>query len=168
MTLGECFEAIGKNPNWVLFYFIAVPLVAFLAWIFGKNEGTKEPWNYLYAMLVYLICIPGIFAITLNIYLFLFERQSVFDANIFTQILPIISMFITLFLIRRNVCFEDIPGFGKLSGLVLIIASLMGLMWFLEKTRIFIFSFLPAQWILIIFVAAIVFIAVGWKRMFSK
>ncbi len=167
MTLGDCFEAIGNNPSWILFYFLAIPLVAFLAWIFGKEEGTATPWNYLYSLLAYFTTLPGIFAITLNVYLFLFERQSVFDANIYTQILPILSMILTLYLIRRNVCFEDIPGFGKLSGLVMILTALIAFMWVLEKTHIIAITFLPAQWFLIGFLLVIVICVIGWKKLFS-
>ncbi len=133
MTLGDCFTYIGNNPSWVLFYFIAIPFLAFLAWIFGKEEGTNPPWNFLYAGLVYLVAIPGIFAITLNIYLFLFERQPILETNLYSQVLPIGSMVLTFYMIRKNVCFEDIPGFGKLSGLIMILTALIAFMWFLEK-----------------------------------
>jgi len=167
MTLGECFQAIGENPSTTLFYFLAIPFVATLAWYFGKDEGNQAPWNFLYSFLVYLVTIPGIFAITLNIYLFLFERQSVFDANIYTQILPIISMIATLYIIRRNICFEDIPGFGKLSGLVMILTALIAFMWVLEKTHIIAITFLPAQWFLFGFIAVLVIIRLGWSKMFS-
>ena len=41
----------------------------------GSGETADEiwKWRYVYAGLVYLACIPGVFAITLNVYLFLFS-----------------------------------------------------------------------------------------------
>jgi hypothetical protein len=167
MTVGELFELLSQNPSIVLFYFIAVPLTAFLALIFGKDEGTDSPWKYLYSTLVYLICIPGIFAVTLNIYLFLFERISLFEANIYTQVLPIFSMILTLWLIRKNVCFEDIPGFGKLHGLILVLASILSLMWVVDRTHIIAITFMPFYWVFIIFGAMTAGIWLGWNKFFS-
>lgn len=166
MTLGDFFNALSDNPSIVCFLFVSVPLTAFLASIFGKNEGAKRPWKELYTVLVYLTSIPGIFAITLNVYLFLFERQSIMDTNLYTQILPIISMVLTLWLIRKNVKFEEIPGFDKLGGLIMILAALIIFMWILEKTHIFAITIIPFSYFILLFVVLLVAIRFGWKRMF--
>ena len=168
MTLGEFFEVLSDNPSVVCFLFVAVPLTAFLASIFGKEEGNKSPWKELYTTLVYLTCIPGIFAITLNAYLFMFERQSVMDTNIFTQIVPILSMVVTLWLIRKNVCFEDIPGFDKLGGLIMVITALIIFMWFVEKTSIYAITFIPFSYFIILFIILLIVIRFGWKKMYSN
>lgn len=168
MTLGEFFNALSENPSIVCFLFVAVPLTALLASIFGKNEGAKSPWKELYTILVYITSIPGIFAITLNVYLFLFERQPILETNIFTQIFPILSMVVTLWLVRRNVSFEDIPGFDKLGGLILIIAALIILMWILEKTHIYAITIIPFSYFIFMFVILLVIIRFGWKRMYTN
>lgn len=165
MTLGDFFQALSDNPTIVCFLFISVPLTAFLASIFGKEEGAKSPWKELYSILVYLTCIPGIFAVTLNVYLFLFERQRVNDVNLYTQILPIISMVLTLWLIRKNVKLDQVPGFGQLGGLIMILFALIALMWILEKTHIFAFTIIPFSYFVFIFIAILVGIRFGWKRM---
>ena len=102
MTLGEFFELCGRNPMLVLGYFILIPLIALLAMFFSKGEGHLSPWKYLYSVLIYLVCIPGIFAITLSVYLFLFERRSIMDTNMYTQVLPIFSMIVTIMLINAQ------------------------------------------------------------------
>lgn len=168
MTLGELFQLLSDNPTLILFYFITIPLTAGLSYIFGKDEGTESPWRELYTLLVYLTCLPGIFAITLNIYLFLFEKQSIFNADVYTQVLPVVSMLITLWLIRRNVCFEDIPGFGRLGGLVFFILVLFAIMWILEKTHIFVISFMPFYYFIILLVILLVMARYGWKSMFGS
>lgn len=167
MTLQEFLDACAQNPSIILLYFLCLPLTAFLASILGKGEANVSPWKYLYSILMYLAVIPGIFAITLNIYLFLFERRSIFEADIFSQILPIIIMVFTLLLIRRNTCFEDIPGFNRLGGLLLIISALLSGMWFLDKTRIVIFSYMPFYVVLIILAVLIVVIRFGTKSLFK-
>lgn len=167
MTLGEIFKLLSENPAIPTVYLMGVPFVALLALYFGKGEGNKSPWTELYSFLVYAICLPGIFAVTLNAYLFLFERQSVFDANIFTQVLPLLSMIVTLWLIRKNTCFEDIPGFNKLGGLVTLISVLFILMWILEKTHIFVISFMPFHYFLILLVVLLIAIRFGWRAIYN-
>lgn len=168
MTLGDFFNALSDNPSIVCFLFVAVPLTALLASIFGRNEGAKTPWRQLYSVLVYLTCIPGIFAVTLNVYLFLFERQPILNTNIFTQILPILSMVITLWLIRKNVSFEQIPGFDKIGGLIMILASLIVLMWILEKTNIFAITVVPFTYFIVLFIVLLILIRFGWKKMYTQ
>jgi hypothetical protein len=113
MTLGEFLNVCDSSSSLILFFLIALPLTALLAKVFGSGQGHISPWKYLYTILMYLACIPGIFAVTLNLYLFIFEQSSILDANLYTQILPVFSMFLTLWLIRWNVSFDEIPGFYK-------------------------------------------------------
>lgn len=166
MTLGQFFDSVSADPSVVMFYFTAVPLTAFLALVFGKGEGHLSPWKYLYSGLIYMACIPGIFALTLSIYLFLFERTSIMDTNIYTQILPIFCMVITLWLVRRNVDLKYIPGFGRINGLMFMITALITLMWILEKTHIWVITFLPFYQFLLFFVVMLVLVRLGWSRMF--
>ncbi len=164
MTLRALFQLLSDNPIVVMFYFLAVPLTALLAGWLGRGEGHLTPWKNLYTLLIYLSVIPAIFGVFLTVYLFLFERQSILDTNIYTQILPVISMALTLWLIRRNVSFEYIPGFNRLSGLFVMIAAVLMLMWIFDRTRLLVFSYMPFQYVLFIFVAILVAIRWGWSR----
>ncbi|MFZ1705932.1 MAG: hypothetical protein WAT79_16420 [Saprospiraceae bacterium] len=166
MTLGDFFQAVSEQPSVVLFYFVAMPLTAFLAGVLGKNEGHLSPWNYLYSFLIYAVSIPGIFAISLAIYRFLFERGSIMDTNIYTQILPILTMFLTYTIIRRNVSFREIPGFGRISQLIFMLSLLIIFMWILEKTHILVITFLPFWQFIMFFVGILVLLRFTWMRMF--
>lgn len=168
MTLGDFLNLLSANPAVIIFYYIALPLTAFLASIFGKGEGHISPWKYLYAVLVYLACIPGIFAISLCVYKFLFERQSIMETNLYIEILPIICMVLTLWLVRRNVDFREIPGFGKLSGLMLILGALIAIMWIMEKTRILVISIMPFHYFVLGFIILLVVIRIGWNKLSSN
>lgn len=137
MTLQELFDSIGSNPTLVLIYFAMLPITALIAGFMSKDEGYEEPWCYLYSVLVYAACIPGIFALTLTGYSFMFERASMLDKNIFVYFLPIIVMIATLLIINRNVDIKDIPGFGKLSGLLMVIFAVFFVMFLLQKIQIF-------------------------------
>ena len=166
MTLKEFFELLAANPAYIIGFFLFIPLTALVAGWMGKGEGHLSPWKFLYAALIYLACVPGIFAITLNIYLFLFERASVLDTVIATQLLPIVSMIVTLLIIRKHTDLEKIPGFDKLSGLILMIGALLSLMWIADKTRILVFSYLPFQTVLLILAVLLVVIRFGWHKLF--
>ena len=168
MTLQQFFDILSQNPAIILFYFIALPLTAFLCGVFGKGEGHLSPWKYVYCTLLYMAAVPGIFAIILNVYLFLFERQSVLQMNIFTQLLPIISMFVTFLIIRRNVDFVQIPGFDKLTGLLLIVTGLLASMWILDRTHIIAITFLPFQYVILIIIVLLILIRFGWSRIMAK
>jgi len=167
MTLGEFFKLCGDNPVLLLGFFFLVPIIALLALFFSKGEGHLSPWKYLYSVLIYLVAIPGIFAVTLSIYLFLFERRSIMDTNLYTQVLPIVSMLATFILIRKQVDLDLVPGFGKLSGLITIIAVLMVLMWIIDKTHIYSITFMPFYAVILILVIGFLLIWSGLKRLAS-
>ena len=89
------------------------------------------------------------------------------DANLYTQILPVFSMFTTLWLIRWNVAFDEIPGFGKLGSLILVLTVLISLLWVLEKTNIFIISFMPFHYFVIFFILVLILLRFGLKKMIN-
>ena len=165
MTLEEFFDLLAVNPSYILSFFILIPLAALIGSVIGRGEEDQPVWQYYYSTLIYLVAIPGIFSVTLNIYLFLFERRSIWESDIFTQILPIISMIATLLIIRRAINLDKLPGFGKLSGLIWMIAAVLLIMWFLEKTRIYVFSYMPIQYVFFILIGLILIFRFGWTRL---
>lgn len=168
MTLQELFDKIGQNPDFLLFYFMVIPVTTLLAGILGKGEGHLSPWKYLYAVLIYLVSIPGIFAVALNIYFFLFQRRDLMQTDVYLQILPVLVMVITIFLIRRNVDLALVPGFDKLSGLWMMLFATFSFMWFIDRTRIMIFSYMPFQYVIGFFLLMFGIIYLGWRKFLSK
>ncbi|MBK7243425.1 MAG: hypothetical protein LKG19_00280 [Saprospiraceae bacterium] len=163
MTLQQFFDYVVSNPSATLWYFLGVPLIAFVAGIFSKNEGHLSPWNYVYAVLIYMVCLPGIFAVTLNIYFFFWERRSILDTELFIQVIPILSMIASLSIIKQNVDLDLVPGFDKLSGLMIIIGILLTLMWILDRTHIYAITFMPFPMVIGIIVGGVLLV-----RYFSK
>ncbi len=168
MTLGEFLNYLSDHPISLILYFGLLPIAAFLAWQLGRDEGHLRPWNGLYCILVYLSCIPGIFAAALTIYQVLLRKEDILDANLFTQILPVVSMFVTLLLIKKNVNFDQIPGFKKISGLMLSIAGVMAIMLLIDKTRILVFSYMPISQLFIIFFAVLLLVVFGLSKVFAS
>jgi hypothetical protein len=167
MTLLEFFNYLGENPVYVLAYFIGIPFTAFLAGTLGKGEGHLTPWKQLYSTLIYLVCVPGILATALSVYFFLFERGSIMNSNVLVQVLPIVSMIFTLILIRKNVDFDHIPGFGKMSSLVTLICAVFVVMYILDRARIFIWVNLPVQYFIGILIGLLFVFRWGMKRIIA-
>lgn len=164
MTLQQFFDYTLSNPMNVVFFFCLIPFAALLAGWMEREEGHLPPWNYLYSTLVYLVAVPAILSVAYTIYRWLFERESIMNANLLLQILPVASMLLTFFIVKKNVRIESLPGFDRLGGLVLIISGAMAIMWFMDKVRIVAFTYFPIHYLLIIFLVLLVVVRFGWKR----
>ena len=164
MTLQELFDYIASQPNAVIFFFCLIPFAALLGTFLDGDRGHTSPWKYIYSVLIYLVCIPGLFALTLNVYQFLFEKRSIMEMDLILQVLPIVSRIITLLVIRNNMDMSLIPGFDKLSGLLLLITAILGLMWIVDRTRLIAFVNLRFEFVIFIFIALFLMMRFGWKR----
>ena len=168
MTLREFFDYLGGHPLAIVGFFLVIPLIALLAGWMGRGEGHLSPWKYLYSLLVYAVCIPGIFSVTLSIYLFLFERGgSILNVNILTQVIPVLSMILTLGIIRRNIIFESVPGFDKLSSLMMTIGAVFVLMYLLDRTHLIAFVQVPVQYLLLIVIGLLLVFRYGFRQLVS-
>jgi hypothetical protein len=168
MTLRDFLIYLGNHPEAVVLFFALLPIAALLlAWIAGA-EGKNSPWNYLYSAIIYLSAVPGIFALSLGVYMFLFERRSVMDIDVYTQVLPIASMFLTLGIVRRSVDLSYVPGFDKLSGLLMLIAAAIGLMWLVDRTHIYAIVSMPFSVVLLIFVVLMLTLRFGYRQAFGR
>jgi hypothetical protein len=167
MTLQDFFNAVSANPALLTVFLLSIPAVAFVVNLWsGEKVEEIWRWRFVYATLVYLACIPGIFAFTLNIYLFLFERQSIWQMNLITQVLPVVTMVATLMLIKRKLPFSYIPGFGKLSGFMTLIAAVIGVLWIIDRTRIYAVTYIPFVYIVVGFVGLLLLIRFAWSKLF--
>jgi hypothetical protein len=100
--------------------------------------------------------------------MFLFERRSVMDIDVYTQVLPIASMFLTLGIVRRSVDLSYVPGFDKLSGLLMLIAAAIGLMWLVDRTHIYAIVSMPFSVVLLIFVVLMLTLRFGYRQAFGR
>jgi len=167
MTLQDFLEYLAAHPTTLIFYFSIIPFAALLAGWLDQDRGHYLPWNYIYAALIYLVSIPGIFALTLIAYLFLFENNSILETDLLTQILPSGSMVLTLVIINRNVDLDYVPGFDRLSGLLMVIAAVLALMWIIDRTRLIAFIRLEVGWVLLIFFGLLFLMRFGWRKLFG-
>jgi hypothetical protein len=69
-------------------------------------------------------------------------------------------MAVSLIVIRKRVSFDDVPGFDRLSGLMVLLACSFGLALALHKTRIFLGFFGSVEMLFVL--AAGIFALLKW------
>ncbi|MFH0821821.1 MAG: hypothetical protein V2B18_03660 [Pseudomonadota bacterium] len=137
MTVRELTELAGSQSSAIALLFASLPLIgALVGRLHGKGRGGGSPWRYLYSWIVYSACVPGMLSAVLTGYVLFFTRQNLLDVDPVIYFLPIISMTVTLILVSRSVSFEEIPGFDRLSGLMVVLAITFVSALALHKTRI--------------------------------
>ena len=140
MTTRDLVNLAGQHPLALVVAFLAPPLAA---WLLGlmhpRGQGGLAPWKYFSSVLVYLTCVPGMFAAVLTAYSLFFGRESLLDAAVLVYFLPIVSMAATLVFIRKSVPFDEVPGFDRLSGLMAMVGCSFGIALAVQKTNIWIF-----------------------------
>ena len=139
MTTREFIEMAGRHWLVLVGLFAALPAGAGLCGrAHGRGNGGNAPWKYLYSVLVYLACVPGLFAGVVTAYALFFSRENLLDVNPLAYFLPVLSMVVTLVLVRKNVAFDQIPGFDRLSGLMVMIGCSFAIALVIQKTNVWI------------------------------
>jgi hypothetical protein len=165
MTLGQLFQQVNEHPLVAIAYFIAILLLSAIVGVVSGKRAAEAPWPMIQSGFIYAVAIPAVFAGMLTLYLFFFERRSIFDTNLVTQIVPIASLLLLFFIISKFLPLRAVPGFNKVGDLVSILALVMGAFWILEKTRIMVFSYMPFQYVLFILIGIVVVLRIVWSRM---
>lgn len=168
MTLQNIFESATTNNLVLIYYFLVIPILALVIGLISGKEARENPWRYMFSVITYLVCVPGIFSIVLCAYLMAFEQQSMLEVNVLVYFLPIVSMFGTLAVVKQKIDLVDVPGFGRISGLIMVLAATFVLVLLLQKTRIWI-VFVGSIWHLV-GVVAILFLLIkfGADKFMSK
>lgn len=162
MTFRDLVQIVNHHPWLVVGFLAAVPLLAVLFGLFHKkSEGGLSPWKYMYSVLIYVSCFTGVFAILLTCYTLFFTDESLLDASLNVYFLPILSMIGTLLLIRRNVTFDEIPGFDQLSGFLVLIGVTFGILLAVQKTRIWLLF--GSSFFTLLVVIAVLFLVLKWS-----
>lgn len=148
MTLRDLILAADARPALTL-GLLAVPGAASLlaGFLHGPGRGGQAPWKNLYAVVVYAACLPGTFSASLMAYSMLFTRENLLDASLVAYFAPIAAMVLALFLTRRNVDFDEVPGFDKIWGLLGVLAVSFTFALAIQKTRLLII-FGGSLWVL--------------------
>ncbi len=168
MTLAELIEFINQHPWIVLTYFLGLPLSAHLATRAYRRSRLKQSWLYVFSFFVYFSCIPGIASASLTAYRLIFDGAGLLDLSVLIYILPVVSMVLTLYIIRRKVSFDSIPGFDRIWGLIIIIFAVIVMFVAIDKMRILLIFRAPIYWLILFFAVFVLMMVYGWRKMQHK
>lgn len=118
MSLREVLALLSQHPLWLGLYFAAVPLVSLLCFFIPLTQRHKA--RYVYSCLTYLSILPGMFALVLIAYSLFFTGENLLDVNFLLYFLPVASMALSLTLMGKQIRFQDLPGFDRLAGLMIL------------------------------------------------
>lgn len=139
MTIENLINLANGHLLALVLFFLAPPVIAWICGaLHGSGNGGNAPWKYIYSVLVYLVCIPGLLASVLTAYQLFFQHADLLKVNIAVYFLPIISMIVTLIFIHKTVNFENVPGFDRISGLMVMIGCSFVFALAIDKTRLWV------------------------------
>jgi hypothetical protein len=74
-------------------------------------------------------------------------------------------MLLVLGIVRRNVEYRYIPGFGRLTDLVTTIFTVLVLMYIIDRLRLIVWVSMPVQWFILIVAGLLIVVRYSLKRM---
>lgn len=169
MTTREILLALGQSPTLLALMLGGPSLLAIvLGWLHPRGKGGRGPVKYGYSLAVYSACIFGVAALVIDAYTLAFTRENLLDANFLVTIAPIVAMVTTLGLVSRNVDFRALPGFDRLSGLVLMLAATFASVILVSKTN-FVVLFHGSFWnLVLVAVGVFLMLKFGTHLMFRR
>ena len=88
MTARELIQTTDRHPWLLAGMFVFAPLAAWLCGqLHGRSDGANPPWKYCYSILVYLTCVPGVFAGVLTAYALFFTNENLLDVSFLVALL---------------------------------------------------------------------------------
>ncbi len=169
MSVNELLKRLDDYTGWAVCFFAALPILALLV-SFLYTRASKRAFiiESVFSAIIYLSAIPGVFACILIFYLLFFTRTNLLNIDIVFSFLPVVSMGLVFGIIGKNANFDDLPGFGRLTGLMLLIAVASCVTLAVYKLRIFMGFFASIEALVGIAVAVFVLFKVGLARLSGK
>ena len=128
----------------------------------------RGPLALTWSTVVYAACVPGICAITLVLYMMLFQRHDLLKLDVLAVFGPVASMVATLGLAGRKVNIGDLPGVDRLGGMLMMLGATFLMLFFLDRTRILV-MFHGSIWTLLgIGVVLFIVFKLGMSRVFGR
>jgi len=164
MTVQDFINWFGNSPNLVLGYFAIIIAFSLIGLLFVKPANFKPPINYLYGILIYAVTIPGLLALVLLLYSFFFLKTNLLQLDLVTYFVPLISLIITLVIINKTIPMSQIPGFGKLSGLFIIVVITFIITYILQRMFFGVFFVGRFQYLIVFFLVLLFGLKIAWDR----
>lgn len=167
-SLLDLIQQLQRYRGAAALLFLAVPVLTLsLGWTL-KRWGSRRACARFLTVPVHLVVLPGVPMALVVAYLLFFARQNLlagYDAVVFFG--PLVSMALTLVASSRLVPFAEVPGFERLSGLMLLSGVAFALTYFLYR-MVFRVWFVASFGVLVaLFVVAFLLVRLGSRRLFG-
>mgnify|MGYP003636276172 FL=1 len=147
----------------MIYYFILILILSITCTIIvNKNNISKV--KYLMSLLIYAVCVPGILALFLSLYTILFLRTSMLDVSIISYFLPIITMVMVLIILNRKIKISKLPGFTRLSSLIIMISISFIILFILQRSYFGVLILGSFTHLLLVFIIIMVIVKFAWTK----
>ena len=150
---------------------IAMLLLPVVTWITGKSlsKVSKKSTGRVLSIPVFLSVIPGTCCALAVAYLILIARVNILrELDLVLGVGPIVCMIVTLVAISKIMPFDEIPGFSRLSGLIITVAVSFVITLIIVKTRILVGFFASIKMLIVLFIVLFLFLHMGFSRLTGK
>lgn len=164
MTIRDLLFVLTDHQFIILGYFILL-LISTLVLAAIVSKSNINYLKYVASVLVYGVCIPGIFSTMITFYMFFILRADIMQLNIIVYLLPILFMISILIIMNKRIGMKLIPGFGKLSALMILIGLSFLLVFVIQRTYfgvVFMGGFLQ---LLITFAVLFLMLKYAWYKL---
>lgn len=164
MTIQDIINWIDSHP-WMVFGYLLFLIIAALLIVSNINDKKVSQMKYMMSAIVFGVTIPGILALLLSAYSLLMLRSSLLSVSILVYFLPIVAMVVTLTILNKKVHLKQIPGFDRLSGLMVLIAVTFFIMFALQRTYFGVIFMGSIFQLLLVFVVLFLVLKFAWGRL---
>ena len=150
---------------------IAMLLLPIVTWITGKSltNASKKSGAAFLSIPVFVSVIPGTCCALAVAYLIFIAHVNILrELDLVLGVGPIVCMIATLIAISKIMPFDDIPGFDRLSGLIMTVAVSFVIILIVVKTRILIGFFASIKVLIALFFVLFLFLHIGISRLTGK
>lgn len=165
MTVEHIINQLGNYPSIILTYFGVMLGVSLLGLLLVKERNFRSPISYLYGGLVYLVAVPGLLSVILLLYSFFFLQTNVLQLDIVTYYVPIVFMMTILLIIKKTISLKAIPGFDRLSGLVMLILGAFLITFILQRMIFGVFFIGSFTYLIAFFGLILLGLKIGWNKL---
>lgn len=161
MSALDLLKLLEQHNAIIVGYFLLLPVLSFVLSIGYKPRNQRGVLEFLFSGLTYLSFVPGVFSGMLVFYTLLILRKNLLEVNFVVYFLPLFSMGAVFWALGRKVDFEQLPGFGRLAGFMVLLSLVCCVVFFLFHLRFVIGFFGSIEFLL--GAAAAVFFLFRWS-----
>lgn len=161
MTTAEALQWLAQYQGAIGGAFVVLPAATYLLGALLKRVSDRLV-GYFLSLAIHLAVVPGIGMAVLILYLLFFVRANLLnDLHLVIHVLPVLSMGATLWAASRTMAFDDIPGFRRIEGLMMLVGLSFAAALAIQKTRLGILFLARLEHLFVIVAAAVALWKVG-------